>query len=77
MSSEERGTMVPVLLVEDDLEDIEITQRAFKRGRIANPLYVVRDGEEAMEFVRQTGRYADAAQARGIGFHVQSSASPP
>ncbi len=52
-----------VLLVEDDLEDIEITRRAFKKGRIANPLFVVRDGEEAMEFLQHTGRYSDAATA--------------
>ena len=63
MSTEEPGKMVDVLLVEDDLEDIEITRRAFKKGKIANPLYVVRDGEEAMEFLQHTGRYADAAKA--------------
>lgn len=63
MSTQEPGKMVDVLLVEDDLEDIEITRRAFKKGRIANPLYVVRDGEEAMEFLQHTGRYADAAKA--------------
>ena len=63
MKTAEGLEMVPVLLVEDDLEDIEITRRAFERGRIANPLYVVRDGEEAIEFLQQTGRYADAAKA--------------
>jgi len=46
------GQAVPVLLVEDDLEDIEITKRALKKGGIANPFYAVRDGKEAMEFDR-------------------------
>lgn len=63
MIAEESGRMVPVLLVEDDLEDIEITRRAFKKGKIANRLYVVRDGEEAMEFLQHTGRYTDEATA--------------
>ena len=61
MNPQERVNCVPVLLVEDDLEDIEITRRAFKKGKIGNPLYVVRDGEEAMEFLQHTGRYAGAA----------------
>lgn len=57
MTEHERKKLVPVLLVEDDPDDVEITKRAFTRGRIANPLYVVRDGEEALEFMRHTGRY--------------------
>ena len=52
-----------VLLVEDDAEDIEITRRAFEKGRIANPLYVVRDGEEAIEFLQRRGRYCNPSDA--------------
>lgn len=63
MSTEQLRQMVPLLLVEDDPEDVEIAQRAFNRARIANPLYVVWDGEEAMEFIRRKGRYAGAGQA--------------
>ena len=59
MTPVQRSDLVPVLLVEDDPEDVWITRRAFRKGRIANPLYVVRDGEEAMEFLRHTGRYAN------------------
>ena len=54
------GELVPVLLVEDDEDDVAITRRAFKKGRIANPLYVTRDGEEAIEFLRRQGRYENA-----------------
>ena len=63
MKSMGNSQIVPVLLVEDDLEDIEIAERAFKKGRIANPFYTVRDGEEAMEFLRQEGRYSDPVDA--------------
>ena len=57
MTLSEEAQLLPVLLAEDDPDDVQITRRAFKKARIANPLYVVRDGEEAMEFLRQTGRY--------------------
>ncbi|MDP6381288.1 MAG: response regulator, partial [Phycisphaerae bacterium] len=50
---------VPVLLVEDDADDIAITKRAFEKGKILNELFVVRDGEEALEFLRQNGRYCE------------------
>ena len=56
-------SLIPVLLVEDDEDDIEITRRAFRNGKIANPLHVVRDGEEGLEYLRHTGRYADPAVA--------------
>lgn len=55
--------MLPILLVEDDLEDIEITQRAFKKAKISNPLHVVRGGEEALEFLNHTGRYTNTTEA--------------
>ncbi|MFO8007823.1 MAG: response regulator [Candidatus Brocadiia bacterium] len=57
MKPSEELRQVKVLLVEDDPDDVEITRRAFERGRIANPLYIVRDGEEALEFLQHTGRY--------------------
>ena len=63
MNAPYAGELIPVLLVEDDPEDVEITERAFKKARIANPLHVVRDGEEAMEFLGHTGRYADPKEA--------------
>jgi CheY-like chemotaxis protein len=58
VSDETHNQTTPVLLVEDDPDDVEITRRAFKKGHILNPLYVVRDGEEALEFLCRTGRYA-------------------
>ena len=63
MAPKERTELVNILLVEDDPDDIEIARRAFERGKIANPLYVVRDGEEALEFLQHSGRYADPDDA--------------
>ncbi|MBS7656326.1 MAG: response regulator [Candidatus Bathyarchaeia archaeon] len=50
----------PFLLVEDNPDDVLITKRAFAMGRIYNKLYVVQDGEEAIDFVRKRGKYKDA-----------------
>ena len=38
----------PVLLVEDNPVDIDLTKRAFARRKLPNPIHVVRDGEEAL-----------------------------
>ncbi|TKJ43515.1 two-component system response regulator [candidate division TA06 bacterium B3_TA06] len=50
---------IPILLVEDDENDILMTKRAFTRYHITNQLYVVRDGEEALDFIYRRGDYAD------------------
>ena len=50
----------PILLAEDSVDDILITKRAWKEGQIKNPLYIVRDGEEAIDFLFKTGEYLDA-----------------
>ena len=46
-----------VLLVEDDLNDIFLVQRAFKMAQVKNPLQVVTDGQEAMLYLRGEGKY--------------------
>jgi len=48
-----------ILLAEDNESDILITQRAFKEVSVKNDLYVVRDGEEALDFMYHRGRYTD------------------
>jgi two-component system, response regulator len=49
---------VEILLVEDNPEDAEITLRAFQKHHLTNKVHVVRDGEEALECLFGTGRYA-------------------
>ena len=51
---------VNVLLVEDDEGDVLMTREAFEFYKVRNPLHVVSDGEQALQFVRRTGPYADA-----------------
>ena len=52
--------IVDVLLVEDDPGDILMTREAFQHHKIQNKLHVVTDGEQALQFLRQTGEYAKA-----------------
>lgn len=52
---------VKILLVEDSLQDIEITRRAFARGHVRNELIVVRDGQEALDYLYGRGRFQDPA----------------
>ncbi|MEK8045139.1 MAG: two-component system response regulator [Burkholderiales bacterium PBB6] len=41
----------PILLVEDNPMDVDLTRRAFAKRNIANPLEVARDGEEALNWL--------------------------
>lgn len=51
---------VSILLVEDDDVDAENVVRALKRNRITNTLFITRNGEEALSFLRHTSHYTDA-----------------
>lgn len=52
----------PVLLVEDNENDVILTQIAFKKARLANPLLVVRDGEDALAYLQGQEPYADRGE---------------
>ena len=41
----------PILLIEDNPMDVDLTRRAFAKRNISNPLEVARDGEEALDWV--------------------------
>jgi CheY-like chemotaxis protein len=43
----------PILLIEDNPMDVDLTRRAFIRRKIINPVQVARDGEEALNFIRR------------------------
>jgi CheY-like chemotaxis protein len=51
---------VEILLVEDNQADVRLTIEALKEGKIANNLSVARDGLEATEFLRKTGKFSNA-----------------
>jgi len=41
----------PVHLVEDDADDEELTIRGFRRANLKNPIHVVRDGQQAIDYL--------------------------
>jgi len=48
----------PILLVEDNADDIELTLRAFAKNNILNRIVVARDGAEALDYVFARGAHA-------------------
>lgn len=53
------NTRVEILLVEDNPFDIKLALEAFNTHRVVNSIHVVRDGQEALEFMFATDRYAN------------------
>jgi two-component system response regulator len=51
---------VEVLLVEDNINDAELTIRELRKHHMANNLFHVKDGEEALDFIFGTGKFADS-----------------
>jgi CheY-like chemotaxis protein len=47
----------PILLVEDNPNDIELTLAALEAGQLANEIVICRDGAEALDFVYRRGPY--------------------
>jgi CheY-like chemotaxis protein len=43
----------PILLVEDNPMDVDLTRRAFAKRKLVNPFEVLRDGEEALAYLRR------------------------
>ncbi len=53
----------PILLIEDSVEDVEATRRAFTRAGLRNPIHWCADGDQALEYLHRRGRYATPADA--------------
>ena len=53
----------PILLVEDNANDVELTLTALKKSKVANEIVVGRDGSEALDYLYRRGKF----QARELG----------
>ena len=60
MTESSEGRPVEILLAEDNLGDVKLTEKALEKGKVLNNLHVVSDGVEALAFLRQDGEYNDA-----------------
>ena len=49
-----------ILLVEDDTVDVMIIERALKKNNLTNPMQLVGNGEEALDYLRHEGKFAGA-----------------
>ena len=56
------ASLIQILLVEDSLADIELTLEALEEAKVANEVNVVRDGAEAVDYLRRRGAHAYAAR---------------
>src|SRR2546423_993498 len=52
----------PLLLAEDDENDVFFLQRAFQQAKIQNPILVVRDGQETIAYLSGEGKFSDRRQ---------------
>src|ERR1043166_2138895 len=57
-----RGGRIEILLVEDNLGDIRLTQQALLASAVVNNINVVRDGEQALDYLRQSAEYSNAVR---------------
>jgi CheY-like chemotaxis protein len=58
----ERNQATPILLVEDNEDDVLITRRAFQKGHVLNPVVVARDGDEALDYLHRRGAFQGAVR---------------
>jgi len=54
----EQNRPVEILLVEDNPGDVRLTKEALKEGKVYSNLHTVKDGVEAMDFLRRHGKYS-------------------
>ena len=57
---------VEILIVEDNPTDAELMIRALKKQKLANDLFLVEDGEEALEFIYCRGKFANRDTSRAL-----------
>ncbi len=62
MGAAHTAEAIEILLVEDSPGDADLAREALQSTKVRNVLHVVRDGEEAMAFLRRKGKYANAAR---------------
>ena len=60
MNGKKVDRAIEILLVEDNLGDVRLTQEAMKEGKVKNHLSVVNDGVEALKFLNREGKFSDA-----------------
>jgi len=55
---------ITILMADDDVDDRNLTKEALQEGRLVNDLRFVEDGQDLMDYLRHTGKYAGAKSPR-------------
>jgi CheY-like chemotaxis protein len=58
LESRTKAEPVAILMADDDADDRMLAREAMIESRLANPFFVVEDGQELMDYLRRTGKYA-------------------
>ena len=53
---------INILMAEDSPSDADLAREAFRNGKLVNELVIVQDGVEAMAYMRNEGKYANAVR---------------
>jgi two-component system response regulator len=59
---EYKRTNAKILLVEDNAADIRLTKKVLQENKIVSSLDIVRDGVEAIDFLKKRGKYSNASK---------------
>lgn len=54
------GGPIKILMIEDNLGDVRLTEEILKEARVKNILTSVKDGDEAMDYLHKTGKFINA-----------------
>jgi two-component system, response regulator len=57
MMTKYEDSVVDILFIEDNPQDVELTLRALKKNNIANKIHIINDGEEALDYLFCRGQY--------------------
>ena len=75
----EKFTETEILIVEDNKNDAEMALRAFKKNNLTNNIFVVGDGEEALNFIYAKGKFKEritSANPKIILFPFMNNSKP-
>ena len=54
-----QGSPITILMADDDADDRRLTKEALEESRLANGIRFVEDGEELMDYLRHSGKFAN------------------
>lgn len=55
--------LITIALIEDNPDDVELTMHALEKNNIVNPVEVLRDGQEALDYLFYTGKYSNSTHS--------------